>query len=188
MYGNRYCKGYGALTLAVGITMFTAGLAWSEDATAVRGALAQRFAISTMDVRDPADVGFVVKPGTILAVQADGIPAKAVRGIQANTKSPRFHVADYARVDVTADGQLRAEPAEMTLPRGTRLAVLKLKVEGDRVRVFTHSVDPIGRPAGKAIRGCTEFVFRFDPADIETARLSTIEDRIARWLPMAAAR
>jgi hypothetical protein len=187
MYGNRYGKGYAVLALVVGISMFSAGLAHPEDASAVRGALTQRFAISTMDVQDPGDVGFVVKRGTILAVQADGIPAKPVRVTQA-PKSPRFHVADFARVEVTADGQLRAEAAEMTLPRGTRLAVLKLKVEGDRVRLFTHTLAPVDRPGGKAIRGCTEFVFRFEPADIESARLFTIEDRIARWLPVAAAR
>lgn len=36
--------------------------------------------------------------GAVLVLGPQAVPAKSLRVVQANTKSPRFHVHDYARV------------------------------------------------------------------------------------------
>jgi hypothetical protein len=87
-------------------------------------ALRNRFERSRIEVQSTSDEGRVVKKGTILLLQADQIPAAKLRVIQANTKSPRFHSPHYARVEVSRDGQLIANPGELSLAKGTRLAVL----------------------------------------------------------------
>jgi hypothetical protein len=73
--------------------------------SSLRDDLAERFHLSRMEVQNPSDQGAVIKKGTVLQLQADGIPANALRTVQLNTKSPRFHVPDYARVEVGRDGR-----------------------------------------------------------------------------------
>src|SRR5947209_18303233 len=110
----------------------------------VRDVLSERFKVSRIEVPNQSDEGHVIKKGTVLLLQADGVPAGVLRTTQINTKSPRFHAHDYARVTVGEDGHIiLAEPASLTLGKGTRLLVLNLKVDRDRVRMFTHSMEPV---------------------------------------------
>ena len=43
------------------------------------------------------------------------------------------------------------------------MVALDLKVGADEVRLFTHTLEPVRLADGKAVYGCTEFVFRFEP-------------------------
>ena len=120
-------------------------------------------------------------------LEAGGIPAKKLRFVQANTKSPRFHVPDYARVEVGREGHLTVGHGDVTLTKGTRLVVLDLKVDADRVRLFTHTLEPARLPDGEVEYGCTEFVFVFDPATLERADATAVAARIDQWLSVASA-
>lgn len=153
----------------------------------IREVLGERFKISRIEVPNQSDEGYVVKKGTVLVLQADGVPAGVLRTTQANTKSPRFHAHDYARVSVGEDGRILAGPATLTLRKGTRLVVLSLKVDRDRVRMFTHTLDPVQLPDGKTAHGCTEFIFAFAPATLARADIATVSARIDQWLSVASA-
>ena len=65
-------------------------------------ALKARYPLSRIEVQNVAVQGRVAKQGARLRLQADGLPAKAFRVTQVNTKSPRFHVRDYARFEVAS--------------------------------------------------------------------------------------
>jgi hypothetical protein len=93
---------------------------------------------------------------------------------------------NYARVDVGADGKMAAERGAFTLPRGTRLVILDLKVESDSVALFTHTAQPVRLPDGRVVYGCTEFVFHFDPTIIQRSNLAAVRGVIDRWLAPAA--
>jgi hypothetical protein len=80
----------------------------------------------------------VIAKGTVLQLRADGIPANKLRFVQLNTKSPRFHVVDYARVAVGTDGRLTASPGALSLTRGARLAVLDRSAGRRDERVRLH--------------------------------------------------
>src|SRR5258708_37859609 len=69
-------------------------------APSVRDALSERFRPSRMEMATGPDEGHVVAKGTLLPLPADGISAGAPRTTQPNTKSPRVHVHDYARVAI----------------------------------------------------------------------------------------
>ena len=153
----------------------------------VREVLGERFKISRIEAPNQSDEGHVIKKGTVLVLQADGVPAGLLRTTQINTKSPRFHAHDYARVSVGEDGRLLAEPANLTLGKGTRLVVLDLKVDRDRVRMFTHTLDPVLLPNGRTVHGCTEFIFAFDPATLARADIATVSARIDQWLSVESA-
>ena len=92
-------------------------------------------------------------------------------------------MADYARVEVGRDGRLTAVPGVASLAKGTRLVVLDLKVSADRVRLFTHTLETLHLPAGRAAYGCTEFVFLFDPGTLYRAEIGTVAGRMDQWLP-----
>ena len=158
-----------AATMAFVLSVAT-GYASSPD----RETLLERFKLSRIDGPSASADGHVTKKGTVLVLEADAIPAKELRFVQANTKSPRFHVADYARVAVDREGQFTVGPGDMVLPRGTRLVILDVKVDADQVRLLTHTLELVRLPDGKAVYGCTEFVF--DPST-----------RIDRWLTVASA-
>jgi hypothetical protein len=166
-----------ALSITLGVSAGT-----GHAASSLRDGLAERFHLSRMEVQNPSDQGAVIKKGTVLRLQADGIPANALRTVQLNTKSPRFHVPDYARVEVGRDGRITAGPGAVSLTAGTRLVVLDLKVSGDRVRLFTHTLEPVPLPDGKVSHGCTEFVFAFDPGSLDRADPDTIAGRIDQVL------
>ena len=151
----------------------------------LRDALKQRYPISRIEIENSAYPGTVVLRGAVLALEPDGVPANTFRTIRTNTKSPRFHVRDYATVEITADGVINAGPGEFRLPKGTRLVVLDVTAEADRVRLFTHTVAPV-MVEGRPVYGCTEFVFRFGPSRLERSDLVAIERTIERWLPFAA--
>ncbi len=102
-------------------------------------------------------------------------------------KSPRFHFRDYARVDVDPDGELIVEWGDFTLERGARLIVLNVKVENDRVRLFTHTRAPVGHVDRMAAYGCTEFVFHFNPSELGTEDVAFVQGRIESVLALATA-
>ena len=147
-------------------------------------ALKQRYPLSRIEVQNVAVQGAIARPGVRLRLEADGIPAKPFRVIQANTKSPRFHARDYARLAVVSGGLLTLEPGGMTVRRGTELVVLDIRVDSDTVRVFTHTAEPVALAVGGAAYGCTEFVFRFD-APIASRDLPRVQGTIDRWLSPA---
>lgn len=144
-------------------------------------ALKQRYPLSRIEVQNVAVQGAIARPGVRLRLEADGVPAKAFRVIQANTKSPRFHARDYARLAVVSSGLQPLEPGDLALRRGTELVVLDIKVDGDTVRFFTHTVEPVAPAGGPLAYGCTEFVFRFD-APVALRDLARVQGTIDRWL------
>ena len=158
---------------------------------AVRTALDERFRLSRVAVESELMEGRIFNPGTILVLQADGVPAKRFRVVQHVNyldKVPtrtRFHVRDYAPVSVAADGRLTAGPGDFALVRGTRLVVLDLQVKADRVHLFTHTLEPVRLADGKAVYGCTEFVFPFQANVLAQSDPTAILGRIERWLPLA---
>ena len=159
--------------------------AYSGDGDAIRRGLQERLRASRMEVGNPALEGYVFKPGAVVVLQAESAPAKKLRVIQANTKSPRFHVPDYAEVTVGRDGSLTAGSGDFTLSKGTRLVVLDLKVEKDRVHVFTHTLATVPLPGGKTAYGCTEFVFPLDAAVRDRGDVATVTAQIDRVLSLA---
>jgi hypothetical protein len=156
-------------------------------ASSLSAALAEHFRPSRMDVQHPAGEGRIVQKGTVLVLQADAVPADKLRVVQINTKSPRFHTPDYARVQVGTDGRLTARPGVMTLPKGTRLVILDTKVDRDQVRVFTHTLEPVRLPDGTAAYGCTEFVFAFEPSALTAGDATAVASRIEQWLTPTSA-
>lgn len=166
-----------AVSTAVGVSVGT-----GHASSSLRDSLGERFKLSRIEVQNPSGEGHVIKKGTVLSLQAEGIPANPLRVVQLNSKSPRFHVRDYARVEVDREGRLKASPGELALAKGTRLAVLDLKVGADRVRLFTHTLEPMRLPGGKAVYGCAEFVFAFDPAMLDRADAGAVAGRIDQAL------
>lgn len=174
------------------ICLIAAGIVWVNPTQAavpdaVRQAVQERFRLSRVAVDSALVEGRVFNPGTIFILQADGIPAKRFRVVQPLPKLPRFHVRDYAPVTIAADGRLTAAPADFTLPKGTRLVVLDLKVTADRVHLLTHTLEPVRLTDGKAVYGCTEFIFPVDPGASEQGGPFAIQDRIEQWLAVASA-
>ena len=149
----------------------------------LRDALKQRYPLSRLEVQSKPHEGTVIERGAVLSLEADGVPANTLRIIQTNTKSPRFHVRDYAEVEIT-EGAIRAGAGQLRLPKGTRLVVLDLKAEPDRIRLFTHTADPIV-VGGKPVYGCTEFVFRFHGTPLTARDAAQVQGVIEHWLPLA---
>lgn len=170
------------LSTALGVA---AGPGHAESS--LRNALAERFRLSRIEVQNPSDQGAVIRTGTVLRLQADGVPANPIRSVQLNTKSPRFHVRDYARVEVGVDGALVTGPGVLSLRQDTRLVVLDLKVSGDRVRLFTHTLKPVPLLDGRVSYGCTEFVFAFGPGTLDRSDIGTITGRIDQVLTLTSA-
>ena len=108
--------------------------------------------------------------------------------VQTNTKSPRFHVRDYAQVEIGQDGRLTAALADFSLAKGSQLVVLDLKVGSDEGRLFTHTLEPVQLADGKAVYGCAEFVFRFEPGALDRGDVAAVERRIGEFLTLASAK
>jgi hypothetical protein len=172
-----------AVSTALGVLVNTG----HATPSSLRDTLADRFGLSRIEVQNPSGAGHVIRQGTVLQLQADGIPAIKLRFTQINTKSPRFHSPDYARVEVGQDGRLAANPGELSLPKGTRMVVLGLKVGADRVRLLTHTLEPVRLPDGTTGYGCTEFVFVFDPGTLDRADVAAVASRIDQWLASTSA-
>jgi hypothetical protein len=165
-----------------------AGCIHAAGPALVRDSLEARFQASRVEVQDRASAGRVLTRGAVLILQADHIPAKQFRVFQDMTKSPRLHhLPDYARVELAPDGRLTAAPGDFLLTQGTRLVVLDLKVNADRVHLWTHTLEPGRLATGEAVYGCTEFVFLFDAGTLERGDLFAIQSRIEQWLPRASA-
>lgn len=162
------------------------GQVHAADTGAIQRALPKRYQPSRMDVSNRALKGHISKRGSVLLLQADGAPAQALRFVQLNTKSPRFHVRDYARVSVAQDGALTSGKGDFTLPKGTRLDVLDVKVDRDQVHVFTHALEPARLADGKTAYGCTEFVFPLDPGARNRADVAPVSSEIDRVLRPAS--
>src|SRR5882672_179105 len=176
------------MLLIISTSMTVAALVGTGHAApSVRDALSERFRPSRIEMARGSDEGHVVEKGTVLRLTADGIPAGVLRTTQLNTKSPRFHVHDYARVAIDERGRVSAEPGSVALTEGTRMVVLNLKTDRDRVRLFTHTLDPVQLPDGRTAHGCTEFVFTFDPTTLNTADIATVNARIEQWLAVDSA-
>ena len=158
------------------------GSAYAANAGTLESALHERYRPSRMEMGSPATEGRLLERGSVFALEADGVPAKPLRFVQVNTKSPRFHVRDYAQVSVAQDGTLTAGKGAFTLSRGTRLSVLDLKVERARVRVFTHTIEPVRLADGKTAYGCTEFVFPLDPGARSRGDVAAVSSEIDRVL------
>jgi hypothetical protein len=156
-------------------------------ATPLRNELADQFQLSRIEIQSASADGHVLKAGTVLRLNAEAIPANPFRSAQLNTKSPHFHVRDYAHVEVRRDGAIVAGPGTMSLGRGTELVVLDIKVSGDRIRLFTHTLNPAPLADGKRAHGCTEFVFVFDPTTMDGSDTGMIMSRIDGLLSRSSA-
>jgi len=171
-------------SVAVCMTLFMmlAGVAIALANESLVDALKQRYPFSRIEVQNVAVQGVVAKPGVRLRLEADDVPAKPFHVTQVNTKSPRFHARDYARVGIASGQLVTLESGELRLPRGTEIVVLDIKVKADTVRLFTHTSEPVSYANGWRAFGCTEFVFRFDHAPIAAADAARVQQTIERWL------
>lgn len=171
---------------------FGSGVSGAEP-PGLRRALEERYRRSGIEIESSQRQGAVARRGVVLSVQRDGVPANPLRVIRPILWSPREpaavwprHLRNYARLEVPKDGAPIAEPASFTLPRGTRVVVLEMKVGRDKVHLFTHTLAPVASPDGGAKYGCTEFVFTIDPEAIQRADVATVDRAIERWLAPAA--
>ena len=126
--GRRYWILLGLAATFVATPGQAAAPAWMVEE------LRERYLRSYIEVRGVPVAGRVFGQDAVLILGANGIPANPLRVTQLMAKSPRFHVGDFAPVEVSEDGRLAARPASLTLAKGTRLVVLDLKVNADRVR------------------------------------------------------
>ena len=155
-----------SLTLPVG--------AYSTERNSLKTAIEARYTPSHMEFPTTGPAGRVSKPGTILVLTADGVAAKKLRVNQLNTKSPRFHVRDYAIVTVAGDGVEVTEPGDVTLPRGTRVVVVDVKTDSKGVRLFTHTLDRVADGG----YGCTELRFPLDSGTADAASVFRAIDHV----------
>ncbi len=179
----------------VGMLVINSGLAAGRDK--VEDALETRYRHSHVEIQDPRTEGRVRELGAVLTLQAEGVPANKFWVVQpqpaaAKSGGRRLHKFDYAQTEITEDGRLIPNHvnrwSHFTLPKGTPLVVLDLRVENDRVRLFTHTLVPVRVTDGEAAYGCTEFVSRFDPGVLQRGDLAAIQGRIEQWLPLSEAK
>ena len=174
------------LVIALGLPlMLSGGAAGADSLDTLRAALRERLALSRIETQNAAREGEVSRRGAVLVLGAQAVPAGSVRVVQANTKSPRFHVHDYARVEVNGEGRLASGPGDLTLRAGARLAVLDVKVRGNEVRILTHTTEPVRREGRMAVYGCTEFIFHFADGAPERGDVAAVEARIGGVLTPA---
>ncbi|MGH9659678.1 MAG: hypothetical protein ACRD96_14110 [Bryobacteraceae bacterium] len=153
----------------------------------IQMALFRRFQPSRIEIQDPAHRGMVVRQGKVLTLMGDGVSAKPFRVTRADPASPSVHVMDFARVEVSADGRVRAEAGGLALPKGTRVVVLDVIAKGDRAHLLLHTAEPIAGPSsGEPVYGCTEFVFQIPltvvrGGDVEP--LLQLIERSLEWSP-----
>lgn len=162
------------------VTVSWISTAWSASPGEVlERALSQRYQPSRIEVDDRAHRGMVRRQGALLTLALGAVPGQPFRVVQHDPTSPVYHVMEYARFEVMADGRVRADPAPLVLPSGTRLVVLDVRVRGDRVHVFTHTAEPLRMSSGGASAyGCTEFIFQLMPAELAAADVEAATRRI----------
>lgn len=145
--------------------------------------LERHFQRSRIEIQNQKYRGTVTRSGRVLTVAFDGATAKRFRVAQTNTKSPAFHVIDYARVDVMPDRRIGAEPAPLVLPRGTRVVILDMRLRGEQLRLKTHTAAALARAMdGSDVFGCTEFVFTLEPELVARGDVAAIVAAVERWL------
>jgi len=159
----------------------------------IQDALNARYRVSKVEIQDWRTEGRVRELGSVLTLQGEGVPANHLWvSAPTGTKFRRVHRFDYARSEITMDGRLIPEHvnrwAHFTLPKGTQLVVLDLKVEGDRVRLFTHTLEPVRLPNGEAHYGCTELAFRVAPGILERGDLAAIQRQLDQLVPLTDAK
>jgi hypothetical protein len=194
MNGRWYLLLMMGLAAGVGLGVVAFGSAVSgAEPPGLRRALEERYRLSGIEIESSPRQGTVVRRGVVLTVQMDGVPANPLRVIRPVLWSPREpatawprHLRNYARIEIPKAGAPFAEPAAFTVPRGTRVVVLEMKVGRDTVHLFTHTLALVALPEGGAQYGCTEFVFSLDPEVIRRADMTTVDRAIARWLARAA--
>lgn len=150
--------------------------------------LRERYTRSYVELQSAPGGGRVFGRGAVLLLQADGMPANPFRLAQLDTKSPHFHVRDFAAVEIHETRWAVARPGSLVLARGIRLVVLDVNVGADRVQLLTHTLELITGPGGRGVHGCTEFIFRFDAAVLDRGDVGTVERQIDEWMPIAEAR
>ena len=177
-----------SITVCTAVVLLLAGVATARAHGTLVDALKKRYPVSRIEVQNAGVQGTVARPGARLRLEADDVPAKPFHVTQLNTKSPRFHVRDYAQVDAdAAAGKLMTLTAgALKLHRGTELVVLDIKVSADTVRLFTHTSEPVGYVDGQRAFGCTEFIFRFHHTLTTPADAALVQQTIERWLSPAS--
>jgi len=172
----------------IGVAITASAVAWAADpVTSLRDALYARFQPSLVEMERPERQGAVARQGKLMVLAIDGVLAKPFRVVRAGPKSPPLHVMEFALVEVAADGTVAAQPGPLTLHAGTRLVVLDLRLEGDRVHLLTHTVDPVPGGTGTGpVYGRTELVFRVAPQELRTGAFEPLAERIEwslTWTP-----
>lgn len=158
-----------------------------EAAESLQDALYRRYQPSRIEIADPTGRGTVSRRGKVLVLLADGVPAKPFRVVQATPKSPLLHVMDFARIEMSPDASSRAEAGPLRLDKGTRLVVLDVALEGNRVHLLTHTADPLpGPPRAEPMYGCTEFVFDLESKIVRAGNADLVVERIERWLAVTS--
>ena len=176
-------------SLRVAALIMTTAVAFASLACAagrndrIQMALFRRFQPSRIEIQDPAHRGTVVRQGKVLTLMSDGVSAKPFRVTRADPASPSVHVMDFARVEVAADGRIRAEAGGLVLPKGTRVVVLDVIVKGDRAHLLLHTAEPIAGPSpGESAYGCTELVFEIPLTVVRGADVEPLLQLIERSL------
>lgn len=151
--------------------------------------LTQRYALSRIEIENDRRQGAITKRGAVLILQEDGIPANELCVIRPLVHSPRSyipnyarHLHNYARVEISPGDTRTDQKGALRLPRGTRLVVLGLRSEADRIRLLTHTVEPITVASGRGVYGCTEFVFHPERALLQSRDATAVQQLIERWL------
>lgn len=155
------------LSITTGLTILLGSLGGcAASSSEIREALKERYRPSQIELQSADQRGTVIKPGTVLTLLADGVPANVLRVSKPERPHPKIqapprvrHIDNYARVTADPNGTLTGAPGELTLTSGTRLVLFGVKAERDQVRFFTHTAEPVARPGGGLAYGCTEFVF-----------------------------
>lgn len=155
----------------------------ADAPAALEQALNRRFPAAGIELQGPGHLGAVVRKGKVLTVIMDGAPAKPFHVMRADPRSANVHVMDFARIEVTADAGVHADPAPLVMPKGTRVVVLGVRVSGDRVHFLTHSTEPLPTPwRGSPAYGCTEFTFHVPATVLAGGDAKPLFQLIERWL------
>lgn len=186
MNNTRRALGVALLTVAA-LTSVVAGCATIDHG--LEDTLRQRYRLSRIEIENDRRQGTVTRRGTVLVLQEDGIPANELRVFRPPIHSPQSRIPNparqlrnYARVEIDPNGARTEEAEAFHLPRGTRVVVLELRIEADRVRVFTHTAEPVSSGRGGSAYGRTEFVFRLEPGLLQGRDATPVQHAIERWL------
>jgi hypothetical protein len=177
------------VVLALFMFLMVAGVSFADTVQAapperLLGDLKERYRLSRIEIQNQVRQGRITRQGRLLTLSADGLPAKPLRVIEMGHKFVvRDHVMDFARVDISVDGRIEPTPAPLMLNRGTRLAVLDVRLKENQVHFLTHTADPLpNQPGGAPVYGCTEFVFHFEPGVLMAGAVGPVVRVIQRWL------